>query len=710
MAGYTTPGWGVERNARIIRRVVLWWVFLALLLHASVAQAYVGPGAGFAFVTSFFLLLSTILLTLLTLLIWPFRALLQWLARRRRPGEPRIRRAVVIGLDGLDPAITRRLIDEGKLPSFQRVAESGGFGELATTCPAISPVAWSTFATGVDPSRHGIFDFLTRDPRDYSAILSSTEIRPPRRSISLGPLRIPLGRPSFRLLRRGIPFWRTLGEYGIPSCVLRVPVTFPPKRFNGTLLSAMCAPDLLGTQGSYLYYTSDPEAAGGKRGGGKVIEVRVDGDRVETHIPGPPHPLRADGRELRLKLGLRLDRERGEAELRVGGDRVQLRRGRYSDWQELRFRLGPALKLRGICRFLLLDLDPLRLYVTPINIDPAHPAMPIGHPFIFPVYLAKLTGRYSTLGLAEDTGALNDEVIGPEAFLEQARCFHQERERVFFEMLKRYRKGLCACVFDITDRVQHMFIGEDDAGADSVIDDLYIQMDQMLGRVLREVDPKDPSTLLLVLSDHGFAPFERGVNLNSWLLERGLMSLEPGHQTCGEYLEGVDWDRTRAFALGLAGIYLNQKGREARGVVSPEEAPALRAEIREALLELKDDQAEETLINEVFDTHQIYNGPFTDNAPDLIVGYRRGYRASWSTVKGASGAGVVEENSRHWRGDHCIDPRLVPGVLLSNRPLEQRSAHLADIAPTILELFGIPKPGQMSGRSLAASSTGEAAS
>ena len=205
---------------------------------------------------------------------------------------------------------------------------------------------------------------------------------------------------------------------------------------------------------------------------------------------------------------------------------------------------------------------------------------------------------------------------------------------------------------------------------------------------------------MLVLSDHGFTSFDKGINLNTWLTERGYLRLLPGHQRCGEFLEGVDWKKTRAFALGLSGLYLNLRGREAQGIVASKEAPALRREIAARLLELRDGDLAEPPIRQVFELPRLYDGPFTERAPDLIVGYNKGYRASWETAKGTAGEAVIEPNRRHWKGDHCIDPRLVPGVLLSSHPMQIEGASLADLAPTILRLFGIPKPAHMTGRSL----------
>jgi len=697
---------------------------LLLLLTPSVAHAYVGPGAGFAFVTSFFLLLSTLLLALLAMLTWPLRLLWRLVRRRRPPAAPRAQRVVILGLDGMDPKRLRRMMDHGQMPNFTRLAQLGGFGDLATTCPAISPVAWSTFATGSDPSHHGIFDFLAPSRKTYRPRLSSTEILPPRRQLRLGPLLLPLSRPRLRLLRRSMSFWSILGRFGIPCHVLRVPITFPPERFDGTLLSAMCVPDLLGTQGSFTYFTSDDDDATGERIGGRVVRVRLHRDRVVTRLPGPPSPLRRDGEPLDLPLSATLDRPRGRVRLRVGSEQVLLEPGRHSDWVTLRFRAFPGVTVHGICRFRLASLDPFRLYVTPINIDPRRPSLPVSHPFVLSVFLGKLIGPFATLGLAEDTWALNEGVLDEEGFLEQLQLYETERERMFFAMLHRLRRGLLTCVFDGTDRVQHMFLRaergrvpgahpwarapEGNPCADAV-DQVYRRADALLGRLMSEVDFGDPRNLLLVLSDHGFAPFERGVNLNTWLVRQGYMALQAGHTLPGEHLEGVDWTRTRAYALGLSGIYLNLKGREAQGLVTRDATDPLLLELKQRLEQLEDPEGKGASegratiprpIRRMFITRGMYRGPFLDDAPDLIVGYERGYRASWDTARGMGGAQVVEPNPRHWGGDHCIDPELVPGVLLSSQPLRFDGAAMADIAPTVLELFGVTPPPSMTGKSL----------
>jgi predicted AlkP superfamily phosphohydrolase/phosphomutase len=692
-------------------------VVMAILLWPRAAHAYIGPGAGVAFATTALALLVSLILVLTGLLIYPLRLLWRLARRRRPPNPPRIRRAVLIGLDGLDPDLCRRLMAQGQLPHMQRLADAGCFHRLATTNPAMSPVAWSSFATGTSPAKHGIFDFLTRDPRTYQPDLSSADVRPPRRHLPLGPYRIPLGRPQVRLLRKSRPFWDQLGRHGVPSSILRVPITFPAEPFAGTMLSAMCVPDLAGTQGTFTLYSTDAaDVAASVEEGGRRVGVVVRKDRVDTWIVGPSNPLRKDGREVRVRLRLELDRAAGTATARVGRRRVTLRRGEFSDWVPIAFPLGLGLTMRGICRMRLLDLAPLRLYLSPINIDPENPVLPISHPRIFATFLSKLIGRYATLGLAEDTWALNQGVLDEDAFLEQAWANHDEREAMFFAMLRRTRRGLVTCVFDGTDRIQHMFTRhadpehparDDEAQArryGSVIDDTYRRMDDLVGRVLDEVDLSDPDNLVAVLSDHGFKTFRRGINLNAWLLQEGYLVLEEGKRGTDAWFAGVDWKRTRAFALGLGGIFLNVKGREAEGIVSTEEAPALADQIAARLEALIDPAVGRPAIRKAHPSHRLYRGPYADQAPDVLVGYAAGWRVSWDGARGIAAGEVFSDNTRAWSGDHCIDPELVPGVLIANQPLgcDVPGPRIIDLAPTMLDLFGIPAPRYMDGVSLIA--------
>jgi predicted AlkP superfamily phosphohydrolase/phosphomutase len=680
------------------------WIVLACLVPSS-AEAYIGPGAGFAFVGSFFILLWALVLALFTLVSYPFRMIWRALRRRRVPADAP-RRVVIIGLDGMDPKLAERWMSEGKLPHFSALAAEGSFRRLGTTHPPLSPVAWSSFMTGVHPARHGIFDFLARDARSYLPFLSSSSIESARRSLAIGKFQIPLGRPRIRLFRKAPTFWKILGDNGLFSTILRVPVTFPPERFHGACLSGMSVPDLRGTQGSFTFFT---EADGhGEHTGGLRVRLERDGRKLRGSIPGPEHPLRPSTGPLRIPLGVEIDGE--EAKLSVGGEVLTLRPGTHSDWVPLVFDAGPGFKPRGIVRFRIARMGPpFELYMTPINIDPEHPALPISHPKVYGTYLAKLLGLFTTLGLAEDTWALNERVLDEDGFLEQAYLIHAERERQLFDALEKTRTGLVVCVFDATDRVQHMFYryNDTDPRADRpgdrerysrVVEELYVRMDEMLGRIREHVDE---DSVLIVLSDHGFASFRRGVNLNAWFLREGYLALKEGASGDGEYLRDVDWAKTRAYAVGLAGVYLNLRGREARGIVAPGgEAESLKREIQEKLERLRDVDGDRQVVREAVDMSRRYRGPYLDQSPDLMIGYADGYRVSWEAAVGKIAGEIVSDNRKSWSGDHCVDPSLVPGVLFCNRAVTAESPSIVDIAPTVLDLYGIAPPGHMEGKRL----------
>ncbi|MEJ2338811.1 MAG: alkaline phosphatase family protein, partial [Gemmatimonadales bacterium] len=589
------------------------------------------------------------------------------------------------------------------------------YHRLATTFPSISPVAWSSFATGAHPAKHNIFDFLDRDRRTYLPQLSSVRIGRVRRVLRLGRLRLPLAKPEMRLLRKSRPFWSVLGARGFWSTVLRVPITFPPDRFYGAQLAAMCVPDIQGTQGTFTLFTTRRSAEGFKEGGARVLldsdgETDGAGRHFETAFQGPDNELVDGSPPLTLPVAIDLDRQSGTARIEVNGRMLELAVGELSDWIELSFKAAPGIKVRGICRMMVTEMgEHFSLYATPINIDPEKPAMPISHPSYYAVYLAKKLGKYATLGLAEDTWALNEGVIDDQTFLRLTYDIDREREEMFFAALDKLRRGTVVCVFDATDRIQHMFwrylepdhpAAKNGAKAPSrdAIAELYEHNDALVGRIRARLGAED---VLMVLSDHGFASFRRGLNLNAWLHANGYLALKEGGDGSEEWLRDVDWSRTRAYALGLTGLFLNVEGREAKGIVkSGEEAEALKAELIGRLSGLIDEHSGETAIQEAFDTASLYSGPYLKNGPDVLIGYNVGYRISWDGATGVVEGPIFTDNVKPWSGDHGIDPRLVPGVFFSDRSIGCDDPALIDVAPSALWLFGIQPPSYMDGKVL----------
>lgn len=686
------------------------WLFLALLallLHPLEAQAYLGPGAGFTIVSTFFVLFAALASAFVVLLTWPFRWVLKKVFRPRRTGISRAERVVIVGLDGQDPELTEKWMNEGLLPNFSRLRESGTFARLGTTLPAESPVAWSSFQTGCNPGKHRIYDFLVPNRKSLMPELSSANVTAPGRILKLGKYRIPLGRPSIAAGRKSESFWSILGKFGIFSTVLRVPITFPPEKFGGVLLSAMNVPDVKGSQGTYFYFTTD---ATDKRtlvsGQQCPLEAKEGGARGE--LPGPQNTLVKDGGELKIPFFIVTAKDgSGAAKLQLPDQTIDLRENEYTPWVTLSYKAMVGFTVKAIARFLLLGQEPhVRLYVTPIQIDPENPALPISHPVSYSIYLAKKQGPFATLGVAEDTSGLNECVISEDAFLQQAQDIHLEREQMFFDALAKTRRGAAVCVFDLTDRVQHMFFRfhRDEKWGAAVADeryanvlrDLYVQMDGLVGRVMKEID-KD--TVLMVLSDHGFKPFRRAVELNRWLQQNGYLT-ENLAATTPDLLQRVDWSKTQAYAVGFGGIYLNMADREAKGIVPKEDAARLKREIREKLKSLSDPERPGSPVSEVYDRDQAYKGPYVIDAPDLVVGFAPGYRVAWETVTGGFGEKVISDNTRPWSGDHNMNPPEVPGMLFCNRPIDIEHPNIVDIAPTVLDLFGVPIPLHMDGKSI----------
>ena len=668
-----------------------------VLAAAGPAQAYIGPGAGFAVLSSALVILTAMLSAVLTLFTWPVRWVIRSIRGQRAFARAKVRRVVIVGLDGMEPTLVEQYMADGRMPNLARLREKGHYSRLATTLPALTPTAWASFLTGCNPGKHNVFDFLTRDKRTYLPALSSVQITSGKR-------------PAIRLLRKGRPFWNLLGEHGIFSSIIRVPITFPPEKFRGVLLSAMCVPDLRGSQGTFSFYTTRSEGEADYTGGDQ-IRVTRDGNRVSSALIGPR--IQAKGSSVTLKCPFTADIDDATESVRVtvGETTFALKRRQYSPWVRVRFDGGFRKKVHGICQFQLREVKPhFELYVTPIQIDPDKPAFPIAFPTVFSMYLSKRQGPFATLGFAEDTWAHNEEILDDPGFLHQCLEADAERETMLMDALDKVRRGLIVCVFDSTDRVNHMYWryldpkhparnGFGDEKLTNAIPDHYARIDVMIGRLMARCD--DPDTVFMVLSDHGARSFRRGIDLNRWLIDNGYMVLKPDAVPDTRYLAGVDWSRTRAYASGLAGMYLNIQGRESKGIVAPgDQADRLRDELCGRLGGLKDPQTGETAIVTVYNSLTHYTGPYKEEAPDLIVGYNDGYRVSWEAAIGRITDSVFHDNTRAWSADHCVDPKLVPGVFFCNRKVAAENPRIMDLAPTTLDLFGVKAPGHMDGKVL----------
>jgi predicted AlkP superfamily phosphohydrolase/phosphomutase len=621
-------------------------------------------------------------------------------------------RLIILGIDGMDPQLLHRFMREGKMPNFAKLEAQGDFRQLRTSIPPQSPVAWSNLITGMNAGGHAIFDFIHRDPKTLRLYFSASRVEGPKHAIHLGSWAIPLGGGSAQQLRKGVAFWQLLDQHGIPNTIFRIPSNFPPVAAKGKTLSGMGTPDLRGTYGTFSFYTDDPAAVAGEVEGGQIISVLVENSRVTANLIGPDNSFRKGSPAAEEPFSVAVDPLESVAKVTVQGREFVLREGEWSDWIRVEFQLIPLFaNVKGMCRFYFKQAHPrFQLYVSPINIDPADPALPISTPSSYSRFLTDEAGEFHTQGIAEDTKALSDGVLDDNEYLRQARTVLAEHRRIFDAEFPRFDRGVFFFYFSSLDLNSHMFWRLMDpkhpeydatlaAQNGSAIEDFYEQMDQVLGEVLPRLDDH---TTLLVLSDHGFAPYYRSFNLNTWLLDNGYIKLKSdASRNSSEPFANVDWSQTRAYGLGLNGLYLNLRGRESNGIVERgTAADSLMAEIRGKLLAVQDPKAKLPVITRVDLASETYQGSYAREGPDLIVGYNRGYRAGWQTILGAFPPEEIEDNTNPWSGDHCMDYTLVPGVLLSNRKIAAEEPALTDIAPTILAEFGIAKAKGMIGQSV----------
>mgnify|MGYP000879397806 CR=1 FL=1 len=647
----------------------------------SLFLTYIGPGAGIALVGSSSVILIAIIGAFFGILILPIRLILRSIRRRKLPKESKNRKVVVLGFDGMDYRLTKRFIDEGHLPNFKKLGDEGTFAPLKTTNPSLSPVAWSSFQTGVNPGAHNVFDFLSRDQRTYLPKLVSTDIEEKKTLF---------GKKSFyKLTRKSKPFWDILGKFGIFSHVIRVPISFPAEPFFGNILSAMCTPDIRGSQGTFQLLTTDRDRIVSATSGEIRELINSDQNIYSGQVFGP----------LETKLSLTAERIGDKVKITLGDFTGELILHEFSPWISVKF----SKNLLGICKICIQEISPnLSIYVSPINIDPENQIMPVSAPKVFGSYLSKLQGKFGTLGFLEDTWARNEFALNDETFLKQALSNEEEREKMLRNILKRTKDGLIICVFDGTDRIQHMFWRytendhpaplEDREKFQNTILNVYKRMDQVIAETKKDLKPND---ILIVLSDHGFDSFRRSFHVNAWLHKEGYLVLKDGVKDT-DYLQGVDWGKTKAYGLGLTGIYINKKGRERLGII--EDSEKLEEEIAGKLKALRDNG--KSVFHEIYRSKEIYKGLYTKNAPDLILGYKPGYRVSWECVTGAIGEEVFTDNIKAWSGDHHIAPELIPGILLSNKKFEIHDPSILDLAPSILSLWGVRKSSHMEGTSI----------
>ncbi len=618
-------------------------------------------------------------------------------------------KVLILGLDGIDPHLLQGWMREGKLPYFQRLWSQGDFLPLRTSIPPQSPVAWSNFITGTNPGGHAIFDFIHRDPERYFPVFSASETMEAQKTVRIGNLVLPLSGGKVKNMRKGKAFWQILEEHDIPATVFKIPANYPPASTKQRTISGMGTPDILGSYGIFNYYTTEAKELKENIGGGRIHPVNVIANRVEAKLLGPVNAFKKDRPESAIEFKVFIDPVNPVAKISLQDHEFILREGEWSSWKRIHFRMIPTQSVNGICMFYLKQVRPnFKLYVSPINIDPGQAALPISTPKGYSKELEERFGPFFTKGLPADTKALDNNVLDDGEFLEQDDLVLRERLDMFDYELARFSSGLLFYYVSSTDQRQHMFwrlIDKEHPSYDpglaskygNTIENIYREMDKLLAKAMEKVDK---NTVLIVMSDHGFSPFRRSFNLNTWLKESGYHTLiNPWKQGREDLFMNTNWSRTKAYAFGLNSLYINQRGREAEGVVNPgAEKEALVREIAHKLENFRDPKTGERPVLRAFVAKDVYQGPYVEEAPDIIVGYNHGYRTSWAAPLGRIPKEIVEDNKEKWSGDHCMAPEVVPGILLTNRKIKAKSPALYDLTPTILKIFGVEIPKEIKGK------------
>jgi len=631
----------------------------------------------------------------------------------------------IMGVDGMDPDILSRLMDEGKMPNFQKLAQEGSFQPLGTSNPPQSPVAWSNFVTGMGPGGHGIFDFMHRDVSNYAPISSATRMGDEASALSVMGYVIPLG-GEMANNRGGTPWWDVLKAQDVDVEVYRIPGNYPTPESEAKVLDGMGTTDLRGGFGTYTFYTDQVVAKEKPKGDVQIVSVRdsdLDGtpDVVRGTLRGPPDQLHLqpgqvpkDNEYITTPITVHIDPESDTAVIEAGDARVLIQEGEWSEWVELSFDMAPMglMPVTGTVRFYAMELRPhFRLYASPVNISPASPLAPITSPDDFVEELYDAAGFFYTQGMPEEQEALKDGVFSDDDYLKQVRLVQEDTWRMVDIALDRFEPGDATFVyFSDIDLQSHMMWRHGDpkrpaapdhpafdataaAGHGHDIDNLYRDVDTALGEIRKRL-PKD--TLLIVMSDHGFQPFTRDVHLNAWLRDNGYLVMKPG-KTTGYTILDVDWSKTRAFGLGFNGLYLNRKGRESQGIVEEGQVDSLMRELADKLEAWRDPKNGEQIVLKLFRGDEVYRGPRSAEGPDMVVGYNSGYGCSDESTLGEITETTIEDNESRWSGSHLMAPEVVPGILVINRKLSGGGHDLTDLTATLLSHYGIEKLPEMTG-------------
>jgi len=594
-------------------------------------------------------------------------------------------RALILGFDSFDPKLFEQFSGNGDLPNLSKLAEGDGYSPFKVCAPPQTEVSWTSIATGADPGTHGIFDFVHRNPDSYVPYVSIL----PTHTSAIG--------TQFTAPYTARTMFDEAVDQGYPATALWWPAMFPSNPGSPVrVIPGLGTPDIKGQLGLGSFYSTENGFL--KEGHKTPVEIlSKNGNTYKSSLKGPF--VKRKGEAVPAEVEFQLDvLDANNVGLVVGGVPFSLKPGEWSPIIEVKFKTGMLMSAHALTRAIVTSTDPLRLYFLPLQIHPLHALWQYASPKSFVKQAWEAAGSFLSLGWPQDTTGLEDGCITDEQFIALCEDIFAARERILFHFLNDFKEGVLASIFDDLDRVQHMFRRD----RPEVVQDWYRRLDQFVGRVntyLEKQNGKRPN--LLVMSDHGFTDYRYKVHVNRWLMENGYLSMQEGKTEAS--LAAIDWNKTKAYAIGLNSLYINLKGREGKGIVPVEQVEALANEIKDKLTQWTGPDGQQIFSN-VQLRHEAFSGPLLRLGPDLNLGCSAGYRASSETGLGKWEENSVEENHDHWGADHCIDPNVVPGVLFSSRGLKDfPNPSFRDIPPMVvgkyLDHSGVTPPKVSGGES-----------
>lgn len=608
-------------------------------------------------------------------------------------------RVVILGFDGVEPTIVDAMLSAGELPNLDALRKSGTYNRLSTANPPQSPTAWSSFATCKEPGDHGVYDFLRRNPKTYIPEVGFGSTK----HAELAPDGSLARAAVSSTIRKGETFWAAADRQGKRCTLIHIPFAYPAEDLlDSHMLCGLGVPDIRTTTSTFFFFSDafTPEQLKETLSGGMRIPLKFEGNQAKVVLPGA-YDSRKKG-YVDTEMMVTVDRGAHTVTVEAGGQTVTIPENGWSKYVEWTLPVSDKVSVRAISRFFVLEADEqVRLYMTCLQLHPDAPYVPFSEPKEYSAELAKRYGLYKTIGWAHDTHALRQDALSDDAFLEDVRQTTEWRETLTLDEMDRGKFDLLVAVWTGPDRVSHMFWRYRDPkhplyteeGARKygrVVEDTYKAMDRIVGKVMAKMNPDD---LLMVLSDHGFHSYRMEFSVNTWLIRNGYLAVKGQTEaatafTDTRFLQGYDWERTKAYGLGLGSIFLNLKGREGRGTVSPEEAPALIDEIKRKLEGVVHPETGDKVFRAVY-TRDIYNGGAAADAPDIQLGYAEGFQTDKASASGAAPKDLFHPNDDKWSGEHAAsDVQFTPGIFFANRSITGEP-DIRDLGVTALVYLGV---------------------